>query len=126
MRLLTENEKKLVVKFLKWAAGFLGCCGIYIELIAIIRNIHFGYPIEWKWLLILFPMWLFLVYIGRKVLPFRSIYFWLIFLVVGVIGLIKIFFYQNPNLGSIFTAAFIFATAVFLFKKTSEKDTKKK
>lgn len=115
MKLLTKDEKKFVIQFLKWALAFLGCCGIYMELVTVIRSLYFQYPIEWHWLIIFFPIWIALIYIGRKELPFRSIYFWLIFLVIGVIGVIRIFFYENPNIGTLLAAFFIFAIFVFLF-----------
>jgi len=121
MRMLTRDEKKFVLKFLKWTLGFIGCGIIYITLVTRLRDLVYHYSTSLVEDILLIILGSILIYFGRKELPFRSIYFWLIFLVLGAVSLIKIFFYKNPNTGGLLIAFFIFATFAFLFKKIKSK-----
>jgi hypothetical protein len=121
MKSLTKDEKRFIVKFLKWTIGFIGCGVIYITLITRLRDFVWQCSTSWLEDAVLIIFGSILIYIGRKELPFRSIYFWLIFLTVGVVGLLKIFFYKSPNMGGLLTVFFIFAIFIFLFNKRKNK-----
>lgn len=113
MKLLTEDEKIYLKKFIKWAIGFTGCGVIFIDLITTVGRIYLQLPINWKGILPLLPVWFICIYIGRRELPLRSIYFWLIFLFWACINFIKLFFYKTPLLKN--TILWMFLVICFIF-----------
>jgi len=124
---MNKKEKNFIKWFLLWATGFVGCGIIFIILFTILRNTIFNYKFDWPIILSCILLGLFFIFLGRKHIQYRSIYYWFIFIIVGGEGLIRIFFWSKPLLRIIATVIFFsIICAWIVFKSTKKKFKKQK
>lgn len=114
MKLLTKEENSFLKVFINRACGFVGCAGVYLEILILVRHLLWAYPMNWIQPLIFFPLWIFLIILGRKGIPYYSIYFWLIFVFWAGINLIQLAFSDNPNLRNMTIFIYFIIVAIFL------------